>query len=123
MAITAPLLVVAFLAGSLPLFRAEKSLPEIALDLGDPEPEIRQKAFTQLLQRKDAVPILLKVLDLPAHKNELLEWNGDKAHLLAIEGLGRLQGEGSGAEVDGKVATNKIAGDAGENFLGSGRNW
>jgi hypothetical protein len=33
---------------------------------------------------------LLKVLDLPAHKNELLEWNGDKAHLRAKEAVPKL---------------------------------
>jgi hypothetical protein len=108
MAITAPLLVVAFLAESLPLFRAEKSLPEIALDFGDPEPEIRQKAFTQLLRREDAVPILLKVLDLPAHKNELLEWNGEKAHLLAIEGLGRLRAKEAVPKLMEKLQRTKL---------------
>lgn len=108
MAITAPLLVVAFLVESLPLLRAEKSLPEIALDLGDHEPEIRQKAFTQLLQREDAVPILLKVLDLPAHKNELLEWNGEKAHLLAIEGLGRLRAKEAVPKLMEKLQRTKL---------------
>jgi hypothetical protein len=52
------------------LLHAEKSLSEIALGLGSLDPEIRRNALTQLLQRKDAVPILLKVLDLPAGKNE-----------------------------------------------------
>ena len=73
------------------LLRAEKLLPEIALDLVSFDPEFRQNAFRQLLQRKDAVSILLKVLDLPADRSEFWEWNGEEAHLLAIEGLGKLR--------------------------------
>ncbi|WP_456331402.1 HEAT repeat domain-containing protein [Fervidibacter sacchari] len=94
-AISAPPIVFAvFLSGLLPIFRllrAEKLLPEIALELGSLDPEIRQNTLRQLLQRKDAVPILLKVLDLPVDKNRFWEWNGEEAHLLAVEGLGRLR--------------------------------
>jgi len=61
-----------------------------------------------LLRREDAVPILLKVLDLPAHKNELLEWNGDKAHLLAIEGLGRLRAKEAVPKLIEKLQRTKL---------------
>ncbi len=98
MAISAPVMfAIAFLPRLLSIFHllGAKLLPELALDLGSFAPEVRQNAFRQLLQRllqrKDAVSILLKALDLPADKNEFWEWNGEEAHLLAIEGLGKLR--------------------------------
>ncbi len=91
LAISAPVWLAIILLSISHLLRAEKLLPQIALDLGSFDPEVRQNAFRQLLQRKDAVSILLKVLDLPADKNEFWEWNGEEAHLLAIEGLGKLR--------------------------------
>jgi hypothetical protein len=111
-AISAPPIVFAvFLSGLLLIFRlmrAEKLLPEIALELGSLDPEIRQNALRQLLQRKDAVPILLKVLDLPADKNEFWEWNGEKAHLLAVEGLGRLRAKEAVPKLVEKLQRTKL---------------
>jgi len=94
MAISAPVMfAIAFLPRLLSIFHllGAKPLPELAFDLGSFDPEVRQRAFRQLLQRKDAVSILLKVLDLPADKNEFGEWDGEEAHLLVVEGLGKLR--------------------------------
>jgi len=126
MAISAPVMfAIAFLPRLLSIFHllGAKPLPELAFDLGSFDPEVRQRAFRQLLQRKDAVSILLKVLDLPADKNEFGEWDGEEAHLLVVEGLGKLRAKEAVPKLIEKLQRTRFAEDEGENFLGFGRNW
>lgn len=69
-----------------------KSLPKLARQLGALDNDQRQKAFKQLMALgQSSVDIFLQVLRMPRKKEEIAEWDGVAATILAVEGLGRLK--------------------------------
>ncbi len=69
-----------------------KSLPKLARQLGDLDDKKRKRAFEQLLSMgQSSVDAFLQILHAPRKKEEIAEWNGIAATILAVEGLGRLK--------------------------------
>ncbi|MFN3421069.1 MAG: HEAT repeat domain-containing protein [Armatimonadota bacterium] len=69
-----------------------RSLPKLARQLGDLDDKKRKRAFEQLLSMgQSSVDAFLKILHAPRKKEEIAEWNGLAATILAVEGLGRLK--------------------------------
>ncbi|MFN4178751.1 MAG: HEAT repeat domain-containing protein [Armatimonadota bacterium] len=69
-----------------------RSLPKLARQLGDLDDKKRKRAFEQLLSMgQSSVDAFLQILHAPRKKEEIAEWNGLAATILAVEGLGRLK--------------------------------
>lgn len=69
-----------------------KSLPKLARQLGDLDKNKRQEAFKRLMDMgQNAVDVFQKVIQVPRKKEEIADWNGIAATILAVEGLGRLK--------------------------------
>lgn len=69
-----------------------KALPKLARQLGSLDSKKRKQAFEQLVAMgQSAVDAFLQILHAPRKKEEVAEWNGLAATILAVEGLGRLK--------------------------------
>ena len=85
---------VPFATVTLLYFLRLKSLPKLARQLGVLDNDKRQEALNQLVALgQSSVDIFLQVLRMPKKKEEIAEWDGVAATILAVEGLGRLKAQ------------------------------